>query len=692
MDAEAELFVVDEPIGPDDRVLAGLSVAFDASCEEMWLAWRHGACLVPAPRALVRTGMDLGPWLAAQRITIVSTVPTLATLWPDDALDQVRLLIFGGEACPPALVERVAVPGREVWNTYGPTEATVVACAAPLEAGGPVRIGLPLAGWDLEVVDPAGEPVGTGEVGELIIGGVGLARYLDPIKDAERFAAMPVLGWARAYRSGDLVERHPEGLVFVGRADEQVKVGGRRIELGEIDAALQALPGVTAAASAVQTTAAGNQVLVGYVVTADALDVPAATTRLRASLPAALVPRVAIVDELPTRTSGKVDRAAPCPGHWRDRERSRPAELSGTEAWVATQWTEVLGAAIRGAEDDFFELGGGSLAAAQLVSALRRRYPSATVADVYAYPRLAALADHLDATGDGQEVTAPEDREWVVPTSRRTQLLLSALTLGLQTVVGARWLVWLALLNNLFARTHAVPWIAPVSWWWVVAGIVLLITPVGPHGDRGGGRAPAPVPRPAGDPSAGGHAHVRLWAADRLIDAAGAANLAGAPWIATFARALGASVGRGVDLHSLPPVTGLLTLGDGASIEPEVDLSGYWLDGDRLHLGRVHVGVGCHRGLPQHPAPRRVGGRRSGDRAWLGRRRRGPARCPLVGFACSPGGQATAQLAGPRPAPWGAVAPPLRRLLRGHVGAPRPGGGRGRPRAGARRGGSRRPR
>ena len=360
VDAEAELFVVDEPIGPDDRVLAGLSVAFDASCEEMWLAWRHGACLVPAPRALVRTGMDLGPWLAAQRITIVSTVPTLATLWPDDALDQVRLLIFGGEACPPALVERVAVPGREVWNTYGPTEATVVACAAPLEAAGPVRIGLPLAGWDLEVVDPAGAPVGTGEVGELIIGGVGLARYLDPIKDAEQFAAMPVLGWGRAYRSGDLVERHPEGLVFVGRADEQVKVGGRRIELGEIDAALQALPGVTAAASAVQTTAAGNQVLVGYVVTADA------PRRARRDRPAPCVP--------PGRAGAAASpswmscpRARParwterrCPGHWRDREPSRPAELSGTEAWVATQWTEVLGAAIRGAEDDFFELGGGA--------------------------------------------------------------------------------------------------------------------------------------------------------------------------------------------------------------------------------------------------------------------------------------------------------------------------------------------
>ena len=137
VDAEAGLFCVDEPIGPGDRVLAGLSVAFDASCEEMWLAWRHGACLVPAPRSLVRTGVDLGPWLAAQRITVVSTVPTLAALWPAAALEDVRLMIFGGEACPPELAERMAVEGREVWNTYGPTEATVVACAAPLTGDRP---------------------------------------------------------------------------------------------------------------------------------------------------------------------------------------------------------------------------------------------------------------------------------------------------------------------------------------------------------------------------------------------------------------------------------------------------------------------------------------------------------------------------------------------------------------------------
>ena len=195
VDAEARIFLQDAPLGPDDRVLAGLSVAFDASCEEMWLAWRHGACLVPAPRSLVRSGEDLAPWLLRQGITVVSTVPTLAAMWPGEAIENVRLLIFGGEACPPELAARLSADGREVWNTYGPTEATVVACAAPLSAEGPVRIGLPLDGWALAVVDAEGMPVPEGSTGELIIGGVGLARYLDPAKDAEKYAPLPTLGW-----------------------------------------------------------------------------------------------------------------------------------------------------------------------------------------------------------------------------------------------------------------------------------------------------------------------------------------------------------------------------------------------------------------------------------------------------------------------------------------------------------------
>src|SRR6202040_1062228 len=103
----------------------------------------------PAPRSLVRSGIDLGPWLVTRDVPVVSTVPPLAALWPAEALEAVRLLIFGGEACPPELAERLAVEGREVWNTYGPTEATVVASVSLLNGRTPVSIGLPLRGWDL---------------------------------------------------------------------------------------------------------------------------------------------------------------------------------------------------------------------------------------------------------------------------------------------------------------------------------------------------------------------------------------------------------------------------------------------------------------------------------------------------------------------------------------------------------------
>src|SRR6185369_28818 len=176
---------------------------------------------------------------------------------------------------------------------------------------GPVSIGLPLPGWDLAVVDKDGIPVNVGEVGELVIGGVGLARYLDPEKDAEKYAPMPTLGWTRAYRSGDLVRLEPEGLYFQGRADDQVKVGGRRIELGEVDSALVNLPGVSGGAAAVRRTASGTPLLVGYIASADpSFDLSGARSALAEALPAALVPRLVLVDELPTRTSGKVDRDA----------------------------------------------------------------------------------------------------------------------------------------------------------------------------------------------------------------------------------------------------------------------------------------------------------------------------------------------------------------------------------------------
>ncbi|WKD58172.1 Tyrocidine synthase 3 [Corynebacterium capitovis DSM 44611] len=568
VDAEARLFCQDDPLGTEDRVLAGLSVAFDASCEEMWLAWAHGACLVPAPRSLVRSGQDLGPWLIRRDITVVSTVPTLAGLWPAEALDNVRLLIVGGEACSQELVERLATPDREMWNTYGPTEATVVASAARLSLGQPVTIGWPLDGWDLAVA----------EDGELIIGGVGLARYVDEDKDREKYA--PAAGWQRAYRTGDHVRLTDDGLAFIGRADDQVKIGGRRIELGEVEANVAALPGVYNSAVAVQTTGAGDKVLVGYVSLdnpGESWDVAAARERLAETMPAALVPRIHVMEELPIRTSGKVDKKA-LP--WPLPAATLGEDFGPTESWLAATWVDVLGVPAESRDADFFEAGGTSLAAATLVARIRERVPTFAVRDLYDHPRLGALAEFVDTL---VQAPSPAAARAVRPVGAGTRLAQTLIQVPAMTLHAATYVTWWAILATALGLLQ-------LDWTVLAVLFVVLCTPLGRlHVGALGARLIRGRIRPGNYPR-GGVTHLRLWAAERWVHASGALNISGSTWVAYFARLLGAKVGRGVDMHTLPPTTGLLTLGKGVAIEPEVDLSGYWIDGDVLRVGSIAIG------------------------------------------------------------------------------------------------------
>jgi non-ribosomal peptide synthetase-like protein len=592
VDAESELFLQGAPLGRGDRVLAGLSVAFDASCEEMWLAWRHGACLVPAPRSLVRSGADLGDWLVERDVTAVSTVPTLAAMWPQAALDNIRLLIFGGEALPAELVARLAGPGREVWNTYGPTEATVIACGAAVDGSGPVRIGLPLQGWELAVVDAEDRPVGWGETGELIIGGVGLGRYLDVAKDSEKYAPMPTLGWDRAYRSGDLVVADPDGLLFVGRADEQVKLGGRRVELGEIDTALSHLDGVAAGAVAVQSTPSGNKVLVGYLLPAAeaTLDLGALRDRLAEQLPAPLVPALVVMDELPLKTSGKVDRKAlPWPVAEDDGSGH---ELTGTEGWIADLWGELLGPVPLDGDSDFFRLGGASLAAAQLVGRLRTQYPDVSIADIYDYPVLGDLAARLDGL-EPEDAEAQDDR----PTPWWTGLFQAPVILALYGVTGLRYVTGMMIVSWLLVTLTPVPgWLPdPPLLPLVLAWIVLFSLPSRILCAAGAARLLTLGIR-SGTYDRGGWVHLRLWTAERIVEFGKLEPIMGTPLGIWYARLLGCRIGSGVHLESMPPVTGMLTAGDLASVEYEVDLAGHWLDGHSLHVGTVDVGASARVG------------------------------------------------------------------------------------------------
>ena len=586
VDAEARLWRVD----PCDRVLAGLSVGFDASCEEMWLAWRHGAALVPAPRALVRAGVEFGAWLRDHAITVVSTVPTLAAMWDESALSDVRLLILGGEACPQALAWRLAGE-REVWNTYGPTEATVVTTAARLQVGAPVTIGWPLDGWQVAVVDALGLPVPFGDAGELVIGGVGLARYLDAGLDAERFAAIVPLGWERGYRTGDIVRETIDGLEFVGRRDDQIKFGGRRIELGEVDAALLAVPGVRAAAAAVRETAGGNRVLVGYIV--GDLAPESVRAELGERLADGVVPVIVVVDAIPTRGSGKVDRdALPWPpparaGHAGGTVGDGDAPLGVTAAWLAEQWADQLGPLPIGAESDFFELGGSSLAVAKLVSSLRSRFPTVAVSDVYAHRRLGELAARLEQIGGASDETTAAS---ATPRIRWGAAQLAGV-LALFAVTAPQWII------GVLAFTHLLHAPGPqVGWGWLIgawllfasapgrAALVLLARRV-----LLGGLKPGRYPRH-------GWLTVRIWFVERLADVCHLDRLAGTPWAPFYARISGVALGSRVRLGTLPPPSSLVAIGDEASVAGDVDLHGWWIDGNELVVDEIRIGAGASIG------------------------------------------------------------------------------------------------
>ncbi len=592
VDAEALMYLQRRRLGPGDRVMAGLSVAFDASCEEMWLAWRHGATLVPAPRDIVRSGPDLGRWIVAHHITAVSTVPTLASLWPREALDTVRLLIFGGEACPLELTKHLVRPGREVWNTYGPTETTVIASGAILTGEDPVRIGLPVPGWELTVEDSEGQPVAWGETGELIVGGVGLGRYLDPAKDAEMYAPLPSLGWDRAYRTGDVVRADQEGLVFAGRADDQVKVSGRRLELGEIDDHMSRVPGVRAGACAVHSTPGGSSVIAGYLVAESegSVDLAQARVWLSERLPGQLVPALCLMDELPLKTSGKVDRKAlpwPLPNSGGDGEPDLDPELE----WLAELWADQLGPLPFTADSDFFALGGSSVGVARLVSALRQTHPDTEIARIYADPTLRGMATYLETLEASTDSKVDPERMpgwtgWV----QGAFLVGLCILNGLRYVMGSLIVVWV------LSVVVDAAWVPQPPFWPLFLGwLVMFSLPgrvfIGAGAVRilNAGLKPGHYPR-------GGWTHLRIWAAERLVVFNKYELLLGTPMARTLHRLFGNTVGHRASLNALPPVTGLVIIGENASLEQETDIAGYWLDGDTLHVGAIEIGAHARLG------------------------------------------------------------------------------------------------
>ncbi|AUI58295.1 non-ribosomal peptide synthetase [Amycolatopsis sp. BJA-103] len=396
-------------VRPGDRVLAFSSPSFDASILELCLSLPAGAALVVPPEGPL-LGTQLAEVLRRRRISHALIPPIALATVPEVDLPDFRTVLVGGDSCPAALVDRWA-PGRRMINAYGPTESTVVTSwSAPLTPGGTPPIGAPIPNTEVHVLDTALRPVPIGTTGELFVDGAGLARgYLNrPGLTADRFVANPFgTRGSRMYRTGDLVRwTVPGGLEFVGRVDEQVKVRGFRVELGEIETALRRHPSVRDAV-VVAREIAGHKRLVAYVV-GEATDLRAF---LGETLPDYLVPSIFVpVDAIPITANGKVDRAAlPAPDPSLAQSADYVKPRTETEETLADLWAEVLGLDRVGATDNFFDVGGDSILSIQVVHRARQAGLAMRSKDLFTHQTVAELATVVKPVD-----TVAEDREVVV--------------------------------------------------------------------------------------------------------------------------------------------------------------------------------------------------------------------------------------------------------------------------------------
>lgn len=407
----------------DDRVYQGFSVSFDMWCEETWISLHVGATIWVADATTAKVVDELDSVLRAQKITVLSAVPSLLAVI-DDNIPTLRLINAGGEACTPQVLARWAAGTRKFYNSYGPTETTVSATFARLKPGDKITIGKPLPNYNMAVVDEKYDLVPYGEKGQLVITGPGVCSgYVNrPDLTAEKFIpktpSLASLPGDIMYLTGDAVIMNPDGEIdFQGRIDDQIKLRGYRIELGEIENQLNTQQGISAAAVAVRKDNNGQDELVGYVLmeTDAKFDEHEFRAELAKVLPPYMVPAVIIaLPQMPRLPSGKIDRKSlPRPSSFETaptitEEEKIDLNASVNDKVFATLRKVFPGRNILPEEDFFTDLGGHSLLAAAFVSRLRKDagIRHASLRDVYQQRPLSKLISLWEEKQDDTATSA----------------------------------------------------------------------------------------------------------------------------------------------------------------------------------------------------------------------------------------------------------------------------------------------
>src|ERR1043165_5090331 len=430
-------------ITADDRVLQFASINFDTSAEEIYPTLAQGATLILRPEDMLNSMRVFLHTCAAMSISVLD-LPTafwheLVRAMEADAMTlpaSVRVVILGGEKASIDVFrrwQRIVGPTVELFNSYGPTEATIVATIwkADDDLLHEVPIGTPVANAQLFVLNQHLQPVPLGVKGELYIAGAGLARgYLNsPAITAEKFLPNPFSAepGARFYRTGDLVRRLANGnLEFAGRVDEQVKIRGFRVETGEIETALSQHPGIQDNVVLAEDEPSGSKRLVAYVVARPkhVLDTRELRASLKTTSPEYMIPAsFVLLDELPRLPNGKLDRGAlPKAGFDFGGDDSIPPRTAVEEV-LAGIWCDLLRVKSVGVQDNFFELGGHSLLATQVLSRIAKVFDvSVPLRRIFTTPTISGLAEYVEAElgADRQE-----QRPALLPASREAELPLS---------------------------------------------------------------------------------------------------------------------------------------------------------------------------------------------------------------------------------------------------------------------------
>ena len=382
------------PIDSTFRTLQGFSVSFDASVEEIWLPFSVGATVVVGTFELMRSGDQFAAQVNQLGISFLSCTPSLLSMVDED-IPSMKILIFGGEVCSTDLGHRWCKTGRLVFNTYGPTEATVIATFSIIDVNSAVTIGKSLPGYEVLIVNENFEPVGENEEGEILIGGESIARGYLHLNDlttlkfpvTDRYKGTP----ERYYCTGDLARYNSFGeIVYVGRLDSQVKIRGFRIEPEEIESALKHYKNIKESVVMVREDTPGDKRLAAYIIAGNNQQIEISKLRkfLRTKVPEYMVPSAFVfIDKFPVNAGGKIDRKAlPVPyDSTPDISENFQEPMTETEKKLSYIWSDVLQTKQIGTDENFFEIGGHSILAVKLMIKIEKemgiRLPLATLID-----------------------------------------------------------------------------------------------------------------------------------------------------------------------------------------------------------------------------------------------------------------------------------------------------------------------